>query len=219
MSDTEHRFETLDLKEMSEEGEFEGYASKFGERDKGGDVVLPGAFTKSLKTAKARKSLKMLWQHDPSSPIGVWNEVREDSKGLFVKGQLILSVSKARETHELMKAGAIDGISIGYRTVKANRDDTTGFRELKELDLWEISLVTFPMLASATVSSVKGDWTKRNVERVLRDSGMPRAMAVKLIAGGWDTANTDTQGDPGDGLNDLADTIRRMNGNVARRLS
>jgi HK97 family phage prohead protease len=218
-TNTEKKFVPLDLKEVSDEGTFEGYASKFDDRDQGGDMVLRGAFTKSLRTRSA-KAVKMLWQHDPSYPIGIWEQMSEDASGLYVKGRLLTSVAKAKETYELMKAGVIDGLSIGYRTIKASRDDATGYRQLKELDLWEISLVTFPMLTSATVTSVKGDWSKRDAERVLRDAGMPNAMAVKLIAGGWDAANTsDGQGDPDDGLNDLADSIRRMNETLQRRMT
>jgi len=218
-TNTEQKFAPLDLKEVSEEGEFEGYASKFGDRDQGGDTVVKGAFLNSLGRRQAN-GIKMLWQHDPSYPIGVWDEVKEDKTGLFVKGRILTTVQKGRETLELMRAGVIDGMSIGYRTIKALRDDATGTRMLKELDLWEISLVTFPMLTSATVTSVKGDWDKRTVERVLRDAGMPNAMAVKLIAGGWDAANTSgAQGDPGDGLSDLSEQLRRMNETLQRRLT
>lgn len=216
-TNTEKKFQLLDLKEVSEEGVFEGYASKFGDRDQGGDTVMKGAFKNSLSQRKA-KGVKMLWQHDPSYPIGVWDEIKEDATGLFVRGRLLTTVQKAKETYELMKAGVIDGLSIGYRTIKSLRDDATEFRQLKEVDLWEISLVTFPMLTSATVTSVKGDWTKREVERVLRDAGMPNAMAVKLIAGGYDAANSGGQRDADDGLNSLAETIRQMNDNLQRRL-
>lgn len=216
-TNTEKKFQLLDLKEVSEEGVFEGYASKFGDRDQGGDTVMKGAFKNSLSQRKV-KGVKMLWQHDPSYPIGVWDEIKEDATGLLVRGRLLTTVQKAKETYELMKAGVIDGLSIGYRTIKSLRDDATGFRQLKEVDLWEISLVTFPMLTSATVTSVKGDWTKREVERVLRDAGMPNAMAVKLIAGGYDAANSGGQRDADDGLNGLAETIRQMNDNLQRRL-
>lgn len=216
-STTEKKFELLDLKEVSQDGVFEGYASKFGVRDQGGDVVEKGAFKASLSERSA-KGVKMLWQHNPSDPIGVWEEIKEDNTGLFVRGRLLTSVQKAKETYELMKAGVLDGLSIGYRTIKALRDDKTGFRQLKELDLWEISVVTFPMLTSATVTSVKGDWNKRDVERVLRDAGMPNAMAVKLIAGGWDAANTGGQGDPDDGLSGLAERLRRMSETLNRSL-
>lgn len=160
----------------------------------------------------------MLWQHHPSEPIGVWEEIKEDNIGLFVRGRLLTTVQKARETYELMKAGVIDGMSIGYRTIKSLRDDATGFRTLKEVDLWEISLVTFPMLPSATVTSVKGDWTKRDVERVLREAGMPNAMAVKLIAGGFDAADSSGQRDAGGGATDLAAKLREMTETLNRRL-
>jgi uncharacterized protein len=134
----------------------EGYASVFGKRDQGGDVVLPGAYAISLKAmAKAGRRVKMLWQHDPAQPIGTWDEVREDATGLWVKGRLLSEVAKGREAAALLEAGAIDGLSIGYRTVKAERDGK-GQRLLSELELWEVSLVTFPMLPEARVAA-KGD--------------------------------------------------------------
>ncbi|MBV1902056.1 MAG: HK97 family phage prohead protease [Marinosulfonomonas sp.] len=134
----------------------EGYASYFGKRDKGGDVVQAGAYGASLKVLATKgQSVKMLWQHDPAQPIGVWDEVREDAKGLYVKGRLLGDVAKAREAVALIEAGAIDGLSIGYRTVKAQKDGK-GRRLLSELELWEVSLVTFPMLPEARVGA-KGD--------------------------------------------------------------
>lgn len=216
-TNTEKKFARIDLKEISDEGVFEGYASKFGDQDQGGDMVMKGAFKSSLNRRKTA-GIKMLWQHDPSYPIGVWDEIKEDSIGLYVRGRLLTTVQKAKETYELMKAGVIDGMSIGYKTIKSTRDEK-GIRQLRELDLWEISLVTFPMLTSATVMSVKGDWTKRDAERVLRDAGMPNAMAVKLVAGGFDAANTaGVQGEPDEGLNDLAESIRQMNETLQRRM-
>ena len=135
-----------------------GYASLFGDVDQGGDVVEAGAYATSLdKLSKAGRSIKMLWQHDPAQPIGVWDEVIEDAKGLWVKGRILSDVTKGREAAALVAAGAIDGLSIGYRTVKAKKN-TEGQRLLTELELWEVSLVTFPMLPSARVAS-KGDFT------------------------------------------------------------
>ncbi len=134
----------------------EGYASLFGDQDRGGDVVKRGAYAASLaKLAAEGRRIKMLWQHDPSQPIGVWDEVHEDEKGLYVKGRLLDGVARAREAVELIAAGAIDGLSIGYRTVKAVKN-TKGSRLLQELELWEVSLVTFPMLPSARVGT-KGE--------------------------------------------------------------
>ncbi len=134
----------------------EGYASLFGKRDQGGDVVQKGAYAASLSRLTAQgRAVKMLWQHDPTQPIGVWDEVREDAVGLWVKGRILPEVDKGREAVALLAAGAIDGLSIGYRTVKAERDGK-GQRLLSELELWEVSLVTFPMLPEARVSA-KGD--------------------------------------------------------------
>ncbi|MEX0286746.1 MAG: HK97 family phage prohead protease [Paracoccaceae bacterium] len=130
----------------------EGYASLFGQADQGGDVVAKGAYEASLAKGGG---VKMLWQHDPAHPIGVWDEVREDDRGLWVRGRLLDSVEKGREAAALIAAGAIDGLSIGYRTVKAAKNEQ-GRKVLTELELWEVSLVTFPMLPSARVSA-KGD--------------------------------------------------------------
>jgi HK97 family phage prohead protease len=138
---------------VSDGAVIEGYASLFGEADQGGDIVARGAYGKSL--AKSA-SVKMLWQHDPALPIGVWDEVREDDKGLFVRGRILTTIEKGREALELIGAGAIDGLSIGYRTVQATKDKK-GRRVLEELELWEVSLVTFPMLPSARVTSKSGE--------------------------------------------------------------
>ncbi|MEP3441576.1 MAG: HK97 family phage prohead protease [Sulfitobacter sp.] len=133
--------------------EIKGYASFFDAVDQGNDVVQRGAYGASLMALKAAgHGVKMLWQHDPAQPIGVWDEVREDNKGLFVKGRILQSVAKGREAIALIEAGAIDGLSIGYRTVKAAKN-TKGQRLLQELELWEVSLVTFPMLPSARVGA------------------------------------------------------------------
>lgn len=134
----------------------EGYASLFGEPDQGGDIVARGAYAASLQAlATAGRRVKMLWQHDPAQPIGVWDEVQEDARGLRVKGQLLDTTQRGREAAALIAAGALDGLSIGYRTVKATKNDK-GQRLLQELELWEVSLVTFPMLPSARVAA-KGD--------------------------------------------------------------
>ena len=134
----------------------EGYASLFGACDQGGDVVASGAYGASLAALASKGGrVKMLWQHDPAQPIGVWDDVREDAKGLFVRGRILPDVDKGREAIALIGAGAIDGLSIGYRTKKASKD-SAGKRHLHELELWEVSLVTFPMLPEARVGA-KGD--------------------------------------------------------------
>ena len=146
----------------------EGYASLFGACDQGGDVVAKGAYAASLAAIAAEgRRIKMLWQHDPAQPIGVWDEVREDAKGLWVRGRLLPDVARGRDAVELIAAGAIDGLSIGYRTLKASKTDK-GHRLLTELELWEVSLVTFPMLPSARVAS-KSDQVMSDQDTVLRE--------------------------------------------------
>ncbi len=144
----------LAVGQVSATGVFEGYASLFGIADLGGDVVLSGAFRDSLNKRGADR-VKMLWQHDPAEPIGAWTSIDEDARGLRVKGRLNLEVARAREILALMREGQVDGLSIGFRTLRATQDRKTGLRHLQKLDLWEISLVTFPMQPQARVTAVK----------------------------------------------------------------
>lgn len=130
-----------------------GHASRFGEADGSGDVVAPGAFARALHARKGR--IAMLWQHDPARPIGRWTRLEEDSTGLWAEGALALESQAGREAHALLRAGAVTGLSIGFQAVRAQRRPGGG-RVLREIDLWEISLVTFPMLDSARVTRVKG---------------------------------------------------------------
>lgn len=132
-----------------------GYASLFGIADQGGDEVLAGAYGTALEQLRARgQRIKMLWQHDPAQPIGVWDEACEDDRGLWVKGRILTELTQGREAAALLTAGALDGLSIGYRTKRAER--AGGVRRLAEIELWEVSLVTFPMLPEARVAG-KGD--------------------------------------------------------------
>jgi HK97 family phage prohead protease len=151
--DLEHKFHRPDAGLTVTEGTIlSGYASVFGQRDQGGDLVLPGAYGGSLaRLAQRGGRVRMLWQHDPAQPIGIWDEVREDARGLWVKGRLLVDVARGREAVALLAAGAIDGLSIGYKTLRAERD--AGGRRLIELDLWEVSLVTFPMQSTARVAA------------------------------------------------------------------
>lgn len=149
----EHKFarfgEDLSLKDATE---IKGYASLFGQTDQGGDVVMRGAYAASLKALRDQgRTVKMLWQHDPAQPIGVWDDVREDKRGLYVKGRILTATPKGAEAAALIEAGAIDGLSIGYRTQKATRAQD-GTRRLTQVELWEVSLVTFPMLPAARVA-------------------------------------------------------------------
>jgi HK97 family phage prohead protease len=139
---------------IADTGVFEGYASLFGVADLGKDVVVPGAFAASL-ARRGAAGVRLLWQHDPGEPIGRWLSIAEDARGLRVRGQLNLAVARAREVHALMREGGIDGLSIGFRAERARHDRASGLRRLERLDLWEISVVTFPMQPGARVGSVK----------------------------------------------------------------
>jgi uncharacterized protein len=131
--------------------EFSGYASLFNKRDNDGDIVKPKAFLKSLKKRKV-KDIRMLFHHDFKEPIGVWLDIHEDQKGLFVKGRLLTEIPKAHEIATLLRFGGLNGLSIGYRTMKSH--NFLNRRELLEIDLFEISLVAFPMLQTAVVNKI-----------------------------------------------------------------
>ena len=139
---------------LSPDGGIAGYASLFGEIDQARDIVMPGAFTQTLKQRGLRK-IPMLFQHDPAEPVGVWCELTEDFRGLWARGRLIPDVRRARELLALLRGGAIDGLSIGYKTQRAVIDPRSRVRKLYQVDLWEISIVTFPLLNGARVSAVK----------------------------------------------------------------
>jgi HK97 family phage prohead protease len=148
------RYAGLTLKGVSGDGTFSGYASLFGEVDLGRDAIERGAFAASIDKRGAG-GVRMLFQHDPAEVIGRWTVLREDERGLYVEGKLATDVERAREVLALMKAGALDGLSIGFRAVKTRADRKAGVRRILEADLWEISVVTFPMLPTARVSNVK----------------------------------------------------------------
>lgn len=152
----EHKFHRPEAGlQVGEDATISGYASLFGAPDQGGDVVMPGAYAASLAAlAAAGRRVKMLWQHDPAQPVGVWDEVREDARGLWVRGRVLVDVARGREALALIGAGALDGLSIGYRTKRAER--LGAGRRLIEVELWEVSLVTFPMLPQARVSAKAG---------------------------------------------------------------
>jgi hypothetical protein len=171
------------------DGIVEGYASLFGEVDQARDMVMPGAFAMTLRTRGVRR-IPMLFQHDPAEPIGVWLDLHEDSRGLFARGRLIPDVTRAREVLALVRAGAIDGLSIGFRTASARVDPKTRIRKVAGVDLWEISIVTFPLLNGARVMAVKGDRAGSNTPmrrplgaaRGVRFSGPPYAAAPDVLA-------------------------------------
>lgn len=176
----------LDVKLLTDTGEFEGYASTFGNEDLGADIVMSGAFSESLTKRPAEK-VKMLYQHWSDKIIGKWTDLREDSKGLYAKGKLFLNVQLGREVHEIMREGQLDGMSIGFRTLVDEWDREKNVRRLLKVDLKEISVVTFPMNEEATVSLVKGDKlpTERELEQHLRDAGFSAQQAKTIISSGY----------------------------------
>ena len=181
------------------EGVIEGYGSVFDNVDHGGDIIAPGAFAASLRGGR---KVKMLLQHDPADVVVTWEAVEEDAKGLRVRGRLLTSIRKGAEAYELIKAGAIDGLSIGFRTVKSMARD--GKRVIMQADLWEVSLVTFPMNELARVDAVKAaEMSERDLERLLtRDAGLSRSVAQRLMAGGYNAVKA--MRDAGDGADELA---------------
>jgi HK97 family phage prohead protease len=173
----EYKTLSLELK-ADDAGIVEGYGSVFGGVDSYGDKIVPGAFAASIAARKP----KMLWQHRMDKPIGVWDEVAEDGKGLRLKGRLA-STAQAQEARELVKMGAMDGLSIGFRTLSDQMEGNT--RLLKEIDLWEVSFVTIPADAAATVTGIKSLATEREIEDALRSIGFSRREAKAFIARGW----------------------------------
>lgn len=182
----------LDVKAVGDDGVIEGYASAFGVVDSYNEVVEPGAFTASLVDGRRKgRSVKMLWQHDTTKPIGVWDDLAEDSKGLYVKGRILKDVSPlAAEAYGLIKAGALDELSIGYRTVQTEpHDDKQGVLRLLKLDLKEVSIVTFGALSrAARITDVKSileggsQPTVRQFEEHLRDAGFSKSAAAAMAS-------------------------------------
>jgi uncharacterized protein len=199
-------------KEPDQDGLFEGYASVFGIVDQGMDVVERGAFGKSLGSGR---KVKMLWQHDPQKVIGVWDEIAEDERGLYVKGRLLKGVAQAEEAMVLMRAGALDSMSIGYRTVEAVPEGNGRIRKLMEVELHEVSLVTFPMLPDAKVTAVKSVTTEREFEAFLRDAGYSRKEATAIALHGFKglTGLRDAGSDEGDeGVKALLQSLEKLKG-------
>jgi HK97 family phage prohead protease len=198
--------------------EFEGMASTFGNVDLVGDVIERGAFGASLKKRPARR-VRMLWQHDPDRPIGIWTEMQETDKGLRAKGQILLDVAQGRDAYALLKGGAIDSLSIGFRLdpKQTEYDDERRVRILKKIDLLEVSVVTFPANPKATISRVKheGEFAEiREFERMLIEKGCSRSDAITIINEGYRALLVKRDADPetGDegtrdaGLSDTIDT-------------
>lgn len=139
---------------MTDTKRFAGYAAVFHAPDAGRDVILPGAFAKAV--GRSGPVLPLLWQHDAQNPIGRILSVAEDATGLHVTGEFATHAGRARDAFELVKAGALSGLSIGYRVRRADADRKNNLRRLLDLDLIEVSLVTFPMQPRARVLQVEG---------------------------------------------------------------
>jgi hypothetical protein len=202
----EHKFNRVELE--AGDGTISGYASVFGAVDLGRDAVERGAFAKSL-AARGAGGIRMLFQHNPDEVIGRWTAIREDARGLYVEGRISTEVAKGREVLALLRNGGLDGLSIGFRTVKAKKEARSGVRRILEADLWEISVVTFPMLPQARVTAVKAGRrpTAREFERwLVRDAGLTRSEARAVIARGF--ASLGRRRDGAAGEKGLAKTIR-----------
>lgn len=186
----------FEVKAISETGAFEGYGSVFGVKDSYDEVVASGAFVESLEIKKASgKMPAMLWQHRSDEPIGVYTGMAEDGIGLKVSGQLALKTARGAEAYELLQMKAISGLSIGFVSLEDTFDRVTGIRTLEKIDLWEVSLVTFPANDAARVHGVKGIELiedLKSAEKCLRDAGMSRREAVAFIARVKDLSQSDS---------------------------
>jgi HK97 family phage prohead protease len=203
-----------DEEEDKEYGRFEGYGSVFGNKDLGNDVIEKGAFSKSLRKRKA-KGVKLLYQHKSDMPIGVFDEIKEDDHGLVVKGRLALKTQAGAEAYELLKMGALDGLSIGFRVnpKEVSYDKRANKRIIKEVDLMEVSLVTFPMNPQATVRSVKGEqYSIREWENGLRDafslSRSEAKVAAKAVTKCFDQREVDESAELVDAIKELTLTLK-----------
>jgi len=174
----------FEIKKIGDDGKFSGHGSVFHVVDGARDVIVPGAFTKSLEVWKQKNRLPgLFWQHNTSKPIGKYLAMEEDEKGLFVEGQLLKDeVQQAGEAYALLKAGAISGLSIGYNEVVAEWDREAKINTLKEIDLWEVSLVSFPCNDQARVETVKNLITERDLEKYLREKGFSQTEAAGIVA-------------------------------------
>lgn len=207
----------LDVKAISEDGTIEGYGSVFGVVDSYNEQVEPGAFAASLVERRRKgQTVKMLWQHDSWQPIGVWDDIAEDSKGLYLKGRLLKDVSpRAAEAYGLVKEGAMDGLSIGYRVIQtAPHDDKQGVLKLLKLDLREVSLVTFGANERARIESIKSILdrgalpTVREFEDLLREAGFSKSLATAIAC----KATPHLRGEPEAKADDALDFLKALRG-------
>jgi HK97 family phage prohead protease len=179
----------FELKTMSDAGLIEGIASGYGNIDAGRDIVAYGAFTDSIAEHAAKGTAPaMLLYHDPSRPAGRWESFTETPKGLIATGQLALNASDGKEAYSLLKAKALTGLSVGY-AVKDADFGTNRVRTIKKADLWEVSMVTFPMNDRARVTSVKSIGNVRDIEELLRSAGISGRKAKAGASAAWRAIN------------------------------
>ncbi len=176
----------LEIKAIDEQGAFSGYATVWGDIDAYGETLAKGSVKKSLR----KREPAMLWQHDARQPIGVWTKLKEDDRGLLVEGKLALNATIGKDTYALMQMGAVKGLSVGFLSQSMEVDAKKNLVTFTEIDLWEISAVTFPALESATIDHVKSFFgsempTEREVEQFLRDSGLSKNQAMTFISKGY----------------------------------
>lgn len=210
----------LELKAVSAAGEIEGYGAIFGNVDSYGEMIVPGAFSASLAqlAKKGAAKVKLLWQHDRTMPIGVWDEMSEDAKGLKVKGRLLIdAVAQAREAHALLLEGALDGLSIGYIAEKVQQHpEREGVLQLTKIALKEVSIVTFAANDRARVEAVKhilaagGKPTVREFEESLGELGFPKALRAAIAS----KAAPLLRGDPAPAVSE-ADFLERLKSGLA----
>lgn len=177
----------FEVKDLTETGVFAGYGSVYGNLDEGGDIVSPGAFGDSLTEWAAKGRMPaLLWQHRSGEPIGAYTKMHEEAGGLHVEGKLALKTQRGIEAYELLKMKAISGLSVGFQTREDSLDQKTGVRTIKKGDLWEVSLVTFPMNDKARIASVKSFEELidiKSAEHFLREAGgFSRTEATAFIA-------------------------------------
>lgn len=212
----------MEIKSLNDTGEFEGLGSTFGGKpDSYGDIIAPGAYSKSLAEHSAKGTMpKMFWQHDPSQPIGKWLEAFEDDRGLMMRGKLNMGVQRGKEAYALLKEGDIDGLSIGYRIKDYEKNESDGTWLLKELDLMEVSVVSIGANENATISSIKAakashDLTERlkagdqlegrEFETFLKGLGFSNSQAERAVR-----IHLNGQGDPAKAAPTAEDLLKAL---------
>ncbi|RUW81563.1 HK97 family phage prohead protease [Mesorhizobium sp. M2A.F.Ca.ET.067.02.1.1] len=177
-------------------GTIEGYASVFGgEPDSYGDVIASGAFKRSLAEMRSSGTNPlMLWSHDRAAPIGRWTDIREDDKGLLVKGQLNLATTRGKDAYEHLKHGDVSGLSIGFALYpNGSRQGAGSETILTDIDLREISVVALPANRRTRVGLVKSLNSKSDLVDMLRESGLSKSAAARVAAGGWSALVSEEQ--------------------------